>query len=583
MSKSNAFKVGYLLGVEEGLLERDFKEDFEASDNLNYLKMSGKAELLRSLSRVRQSLIRFYPNYKGCTSLPANMRGFDMNDVDVLNKWEINLDGLFRIKANVTQIVNHLTKEIDKIVVEVLTDLKIPYVDKIKMYFYLHELNERNGLSTLYNKIKSAKLPYGQFVAKYSKVSESIPYSLSSDTNLYITGHNFCKARYVANAEIESVDWDDFKPAETIVVPVDYIETTNDVNNNENTEKSEIETDEVSDYVVVEGSSIIDEEVDTVSAKDGSIIKEDNTEEVEVVAKSSVLGVVKESEKVHTKTSTSVHKDISKSPVSSVVASGNELPKAFETYLSGNEDVYAYVDCDNVNFFAFMALLPCLEKHKNIAKIKLFVDEKSSNLWKHFFDLFTTSCNIEIVNITRIKGEKSITDMKICGHMYTDVLLGNKTKILLLSSDSDFYAIFEDLHKTGSGKNVSFAVGYSQDCTNGEYILGLDKIGVVNFDLSGFDRPEIYEECKDRYVKFLLACNVVNIPPAKLDVGITTSIVFGSLSNETEHNISYSEVRNMVIKYLPRLIIQFMDEKNVRVTIDDIHLVIPLPENSNRG
>ena len=41
--------------------------------------------------------------------------------------------------------------------------------------------------------------------------------------------------------------------------------------------------------------------------------------------------------------------------------------------------------------------------------------------------------------------------------------------------------------------------------------------------------------------------------------------------------------RNMVIKYLPRLIIQFMDEKNVRVTIDDIHLVIPLPENSNRG
>ena len=117
MSKSNAFKVGYLLGVEEGLLERDFKEDFEASDNLNYLKMSGKAELLRSLSRVRQSLIRFYPNYKGCTSLPANMRGFDMNDVDVLNKWEINLDGLFRIKANVTQIVNHLTKEIDKIVV----------------------------------------------------------------------------------------------------------------------------------------------------------------------------------------------------------------------------------------------------------------------------------------------------------------------------------------------------------------------------------------------------------------------------------------------------------------------------------
>lgn len=582
MSKSNAFKVGYLLGVEEGLLERDFKEDYEASDKLTYLKMAGKAELLRSLSRIRQSLIRYYPNYKGCASLPTNIKGFDMNDVNVLEKWGISLDTLFKTKANVTQIVNHLTKEIDKIVVDVLTDLKIPYVDKIKMYFYLHELNERNGISTLYNKIKTAKLPYGQFVAKYSRVSESIPYSLSSDTNLYITGHNFCKARYVSNPEIEEVIWDDFKPAETIVVPMDSIETTNDVNENKQEQKI-IEVDEVdvptSDYVVVDGTGIIDEEVETVSTTGTKIIENKKSEDVEVVSKDSISTSVKETHKEILNNGSL----ISKEPITKVVSSTNELPKAFADYLSGDEAVYAYIDCDNVNFFAFMALLPNLEKYKNLKKIKFFIDEKSSNLWKHFFDLFSTTCDIEIVNITRIKGDKSITDMKICGHIYTDVLMGNKTKILLLSSDSDFYSIFEDLHKTGTGKNVSYAVGYSHDYTNGEYVLGLDKIGVVNFDLSGFDNPEIYESCKDRYVKFLIACNVVNIPPSKLDVSITTGIVFSALSNETSQNVSYSEVRSMVLKYLPRIIIQFMDEKHVRVTIDDIHLVLPLTENSTRS
>ena len=68
-----------------------------------------------------------------------------------------------------------------------------------------------------------------------------------------------------------------------------------------------------------------------------------------------------------------------------------------------------------------------------------------------------------------------------------------------------------------------------------------------------------------------------------MDVGITTSIVFTSLTKETETHISYQEVHNMVVKYLPRLIIQFVDEKHVRVTIDDIHLVIPLPESTVRS
>ena len=197
-------------GNNSGILESKFGEKYESMINSIY-ELCGEEFNINSTKQLGVILFEKL----GLKVIKKTKTGYS-TDVEVLEKWGVSLDNLFKIKANVTQIVNHLTKEIDKIVEEVLVDLKIPYVDKLKMYFYLHELNERNGISTLCTKLKTAKLPYGQFVAKFSKVSESIPYSLSSDTNLYITAHNLCKARYVSNLELETVNWDDFKPAETI-------------------------------------------------------------------------------------------------------------------------------------------------------------------------------------------------------------------------------------------------------------------------------------------------------------------------------------------------------------------------------
>lgn len=103
------------------------------------------------------------------------------------------------------------------------------------------------------------------------------------------------------------------------------------------------------------------------------------------------------------------------------------------------------VDCENADPFKFCAMMKSLEREytNKIRSIILYDDIHTSSVWK-MIDAFT-SVPVERINVTRLKEDKSLVDIRMAMRMSREHYKNNVDSFIMVSSDSDFWGVIEEL------------------------------------------------------------------------------------------------------------------------------------------
>lgn len=163
--------------------------------------------------------------------------------------------------------------------------------------------------------------------------------------------------------------------------------------------------------------------------------------------------------------------------------------------ISLKEDIYkfvneamnieVYVDCENVDPYAFAATLKNLDED-NLAKIKsinLYDDINASTAWDYISEIIDIP--VEHIETERVLENKSLVDMAMALDISKEYYECDVESAILVSSDSDFWAVIEKLDK------VRFFVLNEQGKTSSTIIDVLDKHAVPHCYMSDFAQDVI--------------------------------------------------------------------------------------------
>ena len=163
--------------------------------------------------------------------------------------------------------------------------------------------------------------------------------------------------------------------------------------------------------------------------------------------------------------------------------------------IGSKEDIYkfvneamnieVYVDCENVDPYAFAATLKNLDED-NLAKIKsinLYDDINASTAWDYISEIIDIP--VEHIEIERVLENKSLVDMAMALDISKEFYECDVESAMLVSSDSDFWAVIEKMDK------VRFFVLNEQGKTSHTIIEVLDKHTVPHCYMSDFAQDVI--------------------------------------------------------------------------------------------
>ena len=132
---------------------------------------------------------------------------------------------------------------------------------------------------------------------------------------------------------------------------------------------------------------------------------------------------------------------------SKVVDASVTVKDNINEFLEYGTKIQIFVDGENTNPYRLSAAMESLtdEEAAKIEKIVVYYDDKySTRAWlmlTHFVNGITTEC----VSVSRLKEEKSLVDHKLVAGVSKAVYQDHVDSIILCSSDSDFWAVIEDI------------------------------------------------------------------------------------------------------------------------------------------
>lgn len=143
-------------------------------------------------------------------------------------------------------------------------------------------------------------------------------------------------------------------------------------------------------------------------------------------------------------------------------------------------NVAAFVDCENVDPYAFVATILNLDVY-NISKIKkivLYDDVNTSSAWGYISKIINIP--IEHIETKRLLENKSLVDTTMAVGISKAYYENDIESIILVSSDSDFWGAISQM------ENARFLVLNEYRKTSGAIIDTLDKYGVQHCYMSDF-------------------------------------------------------------------------------------------------
>jgi len=103
------------------------------------------------------------------------------------------------------------------------------------------------------------------------------------------------------------------------------------------------------------------------------------------------------------------------------------------------------VDCENSNAYKFYSVLKSLnpDELSKISKIILYDDANTGSGWDYLADF--TNIPVEHIETERVLDRKSLVDGYMMAGVCKEFYLGNASSFILLSSDSDYWALISSL------------------------------------------------------------------------------------------------------------------------------------------
>lgn len=223
---------------------------------------------------------------------------------------------------------------------------------------------------------------------------------------------------------------------------------------------------------------------------------------------------------------------------------------------------YIYVDCDNIEYFKFLALLKELSRADIDFVVKLFKDVKSSTLWDNI-PITSSNLKIESVTVDRIINLKSMVDMVITTSICKDVYQKGVSSIYLVSSDSDFLGLINSVEIKDLG------VIYNANQMNSDYLEILSqKEDVLLADIDLLDTTEVSELYKEYSIKHMFLKHIQSVSLSKWSMNDCLDYILRALNNACIGDLRLDEIKRIVEGIKNNLNITLTDE-GFKVTLND--------------
>ena len=215
--------------------------------------------------------------------------------------------------------------------------------------------------------------------------------------------------------------------------------------------------------------------------------------------------------------------------ISSAVKNG------IDDFIDSGTLVQVFVDGENTNPFSFYSAMQSLssEQADKIDRIVIYYDSIHSTKAWTMLPHFITDIEIELVPVNRLKDNKSLVDHKLVAGVSKAVYQDSVDSIMLCSSDSDFWAIIEDV-------DARYLVMAESDKLGHDFKSALKEHSVLYCLLDKFRTP-----ADNPYKKFILK----NAYQDKIlqvlgKSGINLRTIFEEVLYETYLHLSEQEIKN---------------------------------------
>lgn len=525
MRNDAVFRINYLLGVSEKDLKNDFNGEYEKSDSLRKFKNYCDAEILRSLCRVRQSFIKNYNKFENAKSY-STVEDVK-NDIKYLKEKGIDIAKYFK-GLGFSETFNCVTDMINTITYKLLIDLEIPFMDEMLNYFYIPDvtLEDIKKFSNLNMELPS---PYGLFIYGGEKIRQTFKYALHNDRNCIYS---------IFSIIGKSVDGD----VENYIVADFRNEQGEDLDGN----------------AVIDGEIAFENRLNMIKAAEEARVKAEEEARLKVEEdKSTVKNVVSTDNKI------AEVPEVERVSVVDVMKGYNSLSTVTLNSFVSKGIIELIVDCRNVPFFRFIAMLPIFEQSKAVNKIVLIRNGETNTLWSTFENVYKGTLSIKSVSYD-IKNDCSmpiVMTKEICESVYKN----NINKLVLFTNDSELFTYMSVI--TG----IEYAFAYMVDEITDTYKENIKKYNVVSYDMS--EMTEVgrtyISEYKDNVLLYLFLHSLANLPlsewsPAKLE-----SILLNSIEIDHENVIYFDDIHKLVNDYYDAVSVKMVNNK-VLVTLNDI-------------
>ncbi len=549
--RDNVAIIGYLLGVSDYVMERDYSNEYTYILSSNCFT---ELKIVRCLSRVRNTILKNYKQYKNKSleSVDSYLRG----ELQYLCNNNINLYDVSKLNTDTSYLLNHIKKLVDSKVFKLLEDIGIAYNKELMAYFYFPQFDKKSLLSFT-AKISTLSSPQGIVLFKYKKIVNSYPYTLTNDKTLYFT----------------AMSLNDIPYSEDLLNSVDYDWSKIGVILTNNVRKYVAKTVAIREESGLDNKKELDKKVDTIlqEVKEG-VLKEDsdisNTESVEIGNSESQVGnecaiTVKTDITIDNTLENKDEIDCVEDNTKEYLVGNISTDVAYEYNITKEQrdsiellnstDVY-FVDCDNIDFFKFLSFVDILDELGVCnKKFYLYNDIQASQLWTIVDKLKSESTNSFVIKkVDRIKHNKSVVDMVMTVDICKEIIGLNNAKIGLLSSDSDFFGLLENME-------ADFLVGYCSDCTNNHYLNYINTKGYNTIDINLFESKSTLMKYKELVVKYLVLQTLSMIAIVKWNKITLLSSLKNAISKESTYTLSKEYIIGIIDRMLNNIQVNFVD------------------------
>lgn len=223
MNNSVVFRLNYLLGVNKTILEKEFPIEFKESEKLKLFENYPDARKVRSICRLRQSVLTDFSVYQ---RKQQDVNAFNgvvgiNEDISYLKSVGIDIKSVYK-DLSLFRYFNFLGRILNIILFKVMIELEMPYVDELIRYFYM-PIVSKSELETLSERANDANNPYKIVIYEGNKIKQSLKYALHKDRNCIFSIYSMQGKSFVGDMTLESFSFskepcDDIDPDAVIDV-----------------------------------------------------------------------------------------------------------------------------------------------------------------------------------------------------------------------------------------------------------------------------------------------------------------------------------------------------------------------------